>query len=64
MIRLDISGNYEKLSVRIYNAFGQQVYENANLQDLKINVNQWATGMYYIHLTQDGEVRTASFVVN
>lgn len=50
------------MKVAIYNTVGQSVYTGTLQNDMQVNVNSWAKGMYYIHFTTENGKRYSKTV--
>ncbi|HAD11436.1 MAG TPA: hypothetical protein DCF33_03255 [Saprospirales bacterium] len=54
------------VQLRIYNGIGQlqhETTESAAMQQWNLNVAQWPQGVYFLYLTQGGQIRTTAFMV-
>jgi hypothetical protein len=47
----------EKMSLSVYNAIGQAVYSGSVYSEIKLDVKDWAKGVYYIHLSSESGKR-------
>ncbi len=58
---LRLPGNLAgKLTVQVFNAFGQSVYKNAiagNLSGHEINTGSYAAGVYWVHISNEKETK-------
>jgi len=43
-------------SIKVINAFGQEVYENTTSSDVNIQVNHWSRGIYFIVIVNNQSV--------
>lgn len=61
---ISIQGFGKNSNIRIFNSFGQQVFEKQNcFMNEKIDVSYLASGVYFIEILQENKRETLKFIV-
>lgn len=65
MLYIDLAKRYESISLKMYNFLGQQVYnsKHKNLQNLNIQTNNIASGVYLLKVQVDGKYESEFRIV-
>ena len=66
-VNLTFSGDYEKGTMKIFNAFGKLVYENEigdTQNNLIVDVSQFANGMYTVVVTSGNRYTNKKLIIN
>jgi len=61
--QVSVRGLSNPSTIKVINAFGQQVYENTTSSDVNIQVSQWSRGIYFVIIVSNQSVHTQKIIL-